>query len=54
MTSTTGTKKELIDFPWDWAETNRDWSKHLLIKLLQRKRKTCAFIKLIHLFAKSY
>lgn len=30
MASTTGTKKELIDFLWDWADTNGDWSKLLV------------------------
>lgn len=34
MISTTGTKKELIDFLWEWAESNGEWSKLLLSKVV--------------------
>jgi ABC-type Mn2+/Zn2+ transport system ATPase subunit len=34
MTSTTTTKKEIVDFLWEWAETNGDWSKLLISKIV--------------------
>ena len=34
MASTTGTKKELVDFLWDWAESNGEWSKLLVSKVV--------------------
>jgi len=34
MASTTGTKKELVDFLWDWAESNGEWSKLLVSKIV--------------------
>ena len=34
MASTTGTKKELIDFLWDWADANGDWSKLLVSSII--------------------
>jgi len=34
MISSTGTKKELIDFLWEWAESNGDWSKYLVSKII--------------------
>ncbi|MDM8158535.1 hypothetical protein QUH73_01775 [Labilibaculum sp. K2S] len=27
MSSTTANKKEIVDFLWEWAQTNGDWSK---------------------------
>jgi len=30
MTSSTKSKKELVDFLWEWAENHGDWSKHLI------------------------
>jgi ABC-type Mn2+/Zn2+ transport system ATPase subunit len=30
MTSTTTTKKGIVDFLWEWAESNGDWSKLLI------------------------
>lgn len=35
MTSTTKSKKELIDFLWEWAEKNGDWSKALISKIVE-------------------
>lgn len=29
MTSSTRSKKELVDFLWEWADSHGDWSKHL-------------------------
>lgn len=34
MASTSTTKKEIVDFLWDWAETNGDWSKLLISKIV--------------------
>ncbi len=34
MTSTTKSKKELVDFLWDWAEIHSDWSKSLISKIV--------------------
>ena len=34
MTSTTKSKKELVDFLWDWAEIHGDWSKYLVSKIV--------------------
>lgn len=33
--STTGTKKELIDFLWEWAESCGDWGKLLVSKIIE-------------------
>ena len=34
MSSTTANKKEIVDFLWEWAETNGDWSKLLIEKVV--------------------
>ncbi|OAV72128.1 hypothetical protein Barb4_00156 [Bacteroidales bacterium Barb4] len=34
MSSTTTTKKEIIDFLWEWAETKGDWGKLLIDKVV--------------------
>ena len=34
MTSTTTSKKEIIDFLWEWAESHGDWSKLLIINIV--------------------
>lgn len=34
MTSTTTKKKEIVDFLWEWAESNGDWSKLLIEKIV--------------------
>ncbi|HCT41417.1 MAG TPA: hypothetical protein DF427_09705 [Moraxellaceae bacterium] len=34
MVGTTSTKKELIDFLWDWADSHGDWSKLLVEKVV--------------------
>jgi len=34
MASTTTTKKEIVDFLWEWAESNGDWSKLLISKIV--------------------
>lgn len=34
MASTTTNKKEIVDFLWDWAEINGEWSKLLIEKIV--------------------
>ncbi len=34
MTSTTTNKKEIVDFLWEWAESNGEWSKLLIEKIV--------------------
>lgn len=34
MTSTTKSKKELVDFLWEWTESHADWSKLLISKIV--------------------
>ena len=34
MTSTTTSKKELVDFLWEWAESHGEWSKQLVDKIV--------------------
>ena len=34
MTSTTTNKKEIVDFLWEWAESNGEWSKLLVDKIV--------------------
>jgi len=38
MSSSTGSKKELIDFLWDWAESQGDWSKLLVNTIIQTEQ----------------
>lgn len=38
MSSTAGTKKELIDFLWEWAETNGGWSKLLVNNIIASEK----------------
>jgi hypothetical protein len=37
MASTTTAKKEIVDFLWDWAETQGDWGKLLISNSKHRK-----------------
>jgi hypothetical protein len=34
MASTTTNKKEIVDFLWEWAESNGEWSKLLIEKTI--------------------
>ncbi|MFC5282342.1 hypothetical protein [Pedobacter alpinus] len=34
MASTTTTKKEIVDFLWEWAETQEDWGKLLISRIV--------------------
>ena len=34
MASTTTAKKEIVDFLWEWAATQGDWSKLLISKIV--------------------
>jgi energy-coupling factor transporter ATP-binding protein EcfA2 len=34
MASTTSNKKEIVDFLWEWAESNGEWSKLLIDKIV--------------------
>ena len=34
MALTTATKKEIVDFLWEWAETQGDWGKLLISKIV--------------------
>lgn len=34
MASTTKNKKEIVDFLWEWAESNGEWSKLLIDKIV--------------------
>ena len=34
MSSTTANKKEIVDFLWEWAQTNGDWSKLLIDRVV--------------------
>jgi energy-coupling factor transporter ATP-binding protein EcfA2 len=38
MSSSTGTKKELIDFLWEWAEANGEWSKLLINNIVASEK----------------
>ncbi len=38
MTSTTTKKKEIVDFLWEWAESNGDWSKLLIEKIVSTEQ----------------
>jgi hypothetical protein len=38
MSSTTGTKKNLIDFLWDWAENYGEWSKLLVSSIVMSEK----------------
>jgi len=35
MASTTANKKEIVDFLWEWAESNGEWSKLLIDKIVK-------------------
>eukprot|EP01035_Chromulina_nebulosa_P010319 gene10319-13873_t len=37
MSSTTTTKKEIIDFLWEWADSNGDWAKLLVSKIVTKE-----------------
>ena len=34
MASTTTNKKEIVDFLWEWAENNGEWSKLLIDRIV--------------------
>lgn len=36
--STTNTKKEIVDYLWDWAEQNGTWAKHLVKEVVEKER----------------
>ena len=38
MSSTTGTKRNLIDFLWDWAESYGQWSKLLVSSIVASEK----------------
>lgn len=37
MTSSTTTKKQIVDFLWEWAESNGEWSKLLIDKIVSNE-----------------
>ena len=39
MASTTTNKKEIVDFLWEWAESNGEWSKLLIDKIVKTENK---------------
>ncbi|WP_456439610.1 AAA family ATPase [Psychroserpens sp.] len=39
MASTTATKKEIVDFLWEWAESHCDWGKLLIDKIVSTETK---------------
>jgi energy-coupling factor transporter ATP-binding protein EcfA2 len=43
MTSTTTNKKEIVDFLWEWAETNGQWSKLLIDKIVSTESNLSPF-----------
>lgn len=45
MTSTTANKKVIVDFLWEWAESNGDWSKLLVSKIVESENELSTEIR---------